>query len=71
MKDKVPLMIERVKILEYQNNTDGTVTVLICGKEAGTYQTREVARNSVDSGISKGISNLIMKITGKEEEPKI
>lgn len=64
-------MAERTKILEYRNNPDGTVTVLVYGEEAGTFKTREIARNSVDSGISKGISNLIKKITGKEEETKI
>lgn len=57
--------------LKYKSNSDGTVTVVVKGEEAGTFATREQASDAVDASISAGIQKLAEKVGVGDKVAKI
>ena len=64
-------MSETDNYLNYRKNTNGTITVLIKGKEAGTFADIQAASGSVDTLISDRLKDLAEKVGIGKEVAKI
>ncbi|MFZ3301609.1 MAG: hypothetical protein WA152_02780 [Microgenomates group bacterium] len=64
-------MAEKLQMLQYRENPDGTVTVIVKGEETGTFENKSKASDAVDASITNAIQKLAEKFGVGDKVAKI